>query len=372
MDHEWVLTLFGLTAYEAASCGCKVVTIAPSPYHKELAVAAGFASAGIGHPNKEVLSDLLETGSLVEKKSRETVPPESKSIASRLIELPTGMGRGCPVHGTRGPAIYRDREKSYFRCPRCRLVYMERFAEDRESYHTSYFMEEYKKQYGKTYLEDFSSIKSMGGERLSRIRRLRPRNSNLLDIGCAYGPFLAAASEAGFEPAGLDVSTSAVRYVVDELGFPCIEGSILSDDAVRQLPRSTFGVVTLWFVIEHFRDLDALLSRLSSLVEPGGILAFSTPHGQGVSARSAPEQFCERSPRDHFTVWDRQSAKAVLAEFGFQVETIRVTGHHPERYPGVAAGRLPKAIAAIHSKLFGWGDTFEVYARRVSREAVIV
>jgi hypothetical protein len=68
---------------------------------------------------------------------------------------------------------------------------------------------------------------------------------------------------------------------------------------------------------------------------------------------------------DHHTVWSPACAPAVLDRFGFRTVRTRVTGHHPERSPLLAAlGRAGERL----SRLLGLGDTFEVYAVKV-REA---
>ena len=168
-------------------------------------------------------------------------------------------------------------------------------------------------------------------------------------------------------PYGVDVAAGAVDYVRDELGYAAACGDIVSLDVEAELGRARFDLVTLWYVIEHFDRLDLLLDKLTRLVRPGGVLALSTPHGGGVSARRSPDRFYRESPRDHFTIWDRSSARRLLGERGFAVRRFVVTGHHPERYPAVSAGALPRRLARTHSRIAGWGDTFEIYAVKEER-----
>jgi hypothetical protein len=60
--------------------------------------------------------------------------------------------------------------------------------------------------------------------------------------------------------------------------------------------------------------------------------------------------------------------KKALALYGFKVKKTASIGHHPERFP--LLGKLAKSkksplyklLLAI-SKLFGLGDTFEVYSK---------
>ena len=123
-------------------------------------------------------------------------------------------------------------------------------------------------------------------------------------------------------------------------------------------------MVSLWYVIEHFSNLSEVLPRLSRWVKPGGVLAMSTPYARGITGRSDPEKLLRDNPRDHHSIWDRRSARVLLAEHGFDVKQFVSTGHHPERYPLVSRGLMPAWPARLHSKIFAWGDTFEIYAVR--------
>jgi 2-polyprenyl-3-methyl-5-hydroxy-6-metoxy-1,4-benzoquinol methylase len=287
-----------------------------------------------------------------------------QSLADLIASLHPAR-RGCPAHpGTRGPSVWRGPEKSYFECPTCHTVYLERFAEDSESYGSVYFTDEYRKQYGRTYVEDFDAIKAVGHRRVDTMMTLKPGIADVLDVGCAYGPFLQAAKERGLSPCGVDVSEEATTYVRDNLGLPAVTASAIEFDPADSLGIAAFDAVTLWFVVEHFQDLSELLTRISRWVKPGGILALSTPCGTGVSGRRNREAFFRDSPRDHFTIWSRHSARRLLGEFGLTIRRIVSTGHHSERYPAVGAGRMPEWIAGLHSRIFGWGDTFEIYAQR--------
>jgi hypothetical protein len=95
------------------------------------------------------------------------------------------------------------------------------------------------------------------------------------------------------------------------------------------------------------------------------VFAFSTPNAAGISGRRNLGEFLERSPGDHVTVWTPRIARRVLARYGFEVKRIRVTGHHPERFPA-AGGISPDGVLArvlrAASRILGLGDTFEVYA----------
>lgn len=196
---------------------------------------------------------------------------------------------------------------------------------------------------------------------------------SVLDVGCAYGPFLSAAKGRGQEPYGLDAAEEAVSYVRRELGLPAAAGDFL-DPIVASTFGGPFDVISMWYVVEHFERLDRALRNAAALLRTGGILALSTPSLEGASGRFDREGFFSRSPEDHFTVWEPSRAKGILKAYGFRVERIRITGHHAERLPGLrflggSGAAVPFAsflarIGLFVSRLIGLGDTFEVYAVR--------
>jgi SAM-dependent methyltransferase len=106
---------------------------------------------------------------------------------------------------------------------------------------------------------------------LREIRRLRPTGT-LLDVGCAFGRLLRAASES-YACEGLDISAYALaraRRAVPDI--PLHHSSI---EAFR--PARTYDVVTCFDVLEHVPDLDEALARLRAAIAPGGILALAVP-----------------------------------------------------------------------------------------------
>ena len=377
-----VICSYGLTAWEAIAAGCAVLTVDPTPYHARLSLNAGFPGLGhvaAGQPEMtpstrrdldRLLSDPAHLNRRADELRRVLEPPGSgnaglSGLADRLASLeavrPVCVACGEPLP----PVIVRFPWRSYYRCLSCGMTGLYRFRLKEDEYGPSYFDQEYQAQYGRSYLQDFDHIREMGRRRMKLIaRRARPGGS-LLDIGCAFGPFLAAADELGFRPHGADVSSDGVAHVRDILGYPAVTGRFPADDPGRALGMESFDVVTLWYVIEHFPDLTPVLNALKRLTAPGGVLAFSTPNGAGISARTSMAGFLEKSPADHYSIWTPRTARRLLSGYGFRVDRIRITGHHPERFPGKPrVGSILYRIWWVVSRILGLGDTFEVYARR--------
>jgi 2-polyprenyl-3-methyl-5-hydroxy-6-metoxy-1,4-benzoquinol methylase len=382
-----VVTSFGLTALEAAAAGAGVVLVNASAYHERLARLAGFRSAGRASSRRHSLARgirrrLADGGNAAAVRER-LAGAEEVSLGGLIEDLSVPTVTVCPAcGGADGPVLARFSRRTYRRCTGCGMIYLLSFEPPRD-YPEDYFFEEYRRQYGRTYLEDAPHIEAMGRQRLARIAAAAAGGGpgagggapagrgRLVDLGCAYGPFLSAAADAGYEPVGVDTSEAAVRYVADTLGFEAhhvsLEALAGTDELPGSLSEGSAAVVTMWYVIEHIAELEGVLKLVRRLLPAGGVFAFSTPSAAGISARRSLETFLERSPGDHLTVWTPEVARRVLSRYGLTVVETRITGHHPERFPGGRRLR-PDGFAfrmlGWVSRVRGLGDTFEVYAVR--------
>jgi 2-polyprenyl-3-methyl-5-hydroxy-6-metoxy-1,4-benzoquinol methylase len=478
VEYDLVITHFGLTAFEAVYAGTPALLVSPGAYHEKLARTAGFISAGIGEQGCRRVYRFLSDAAFPERNSsrshRHQYPlrrlhsscrrvaekygllmPSGQSLAGFLEKAFPLTSRTCPVCGAQAAVcsdqatvcnaqtmianshrtLARFPDRTYRRCPRCGMIYMNRLNPPPIEYEKEYFFDFYKKQYGKTYIEDFPDLINMGKKRLVIIKsilacskpicRIRQFTGSaqqvtglvqefagtvqqvadsgqqvtglaqelagtvqqvtgsmlqlagnagpgrLLDIGCAYGPFLQAAREEGFDPTGIDPAEDAVSYVKKELGIPAFRGFFpetgLGGRPNDVLKDGVFSAVTLWYVIEHFRSPLSALEECRRILMCGGVLAFSTPSVQGVSGRKSLRNFLEQSPADHWTVWSPGRCRTFLKKAGFTLKKIIITGHHPERFPligrftGQKRGPVYQCCLLL-SRIFGLGDTFEVYA----------
>jgi len=363
-EYDIVITHYGITAYEALFAGTTVLLDHPTLHHKKIAKAAGF-------------QDIEKLGTIIS-----WLKIKEESLAELLNSFAPQVNKTCPVCGKAANkhSLARFTDRTYRRCSRCGVLFMDRAYPPPIEYEKEYFFESYKKQYGKTYLEDFPNLVTLAKRRLKIISQISPRKDTetqrndknyyppiLLDIGCAYGPFLIAAKDEGFLPFGIDPAQDAVRYVQETLSIPAVQGFF--PNYPLSTPNSQlYDVVTLWYVIEHFTDCVTVLAEIKKLLKPGGILAFSTPSFSGISGRKSLRKFLENSPADHFTIWSPKMCKKALAIAGFKVKKITMSGCHPERFPLLGKfaenkeSRLYGLLMTV-SKIFGLGDTFEVYAK---------
>lgn len=370
-DYDLVVTHYGFTAFEARHAGCKVILLGTTPLHERLSRRWGFECIRSSAISAESFACLFADPSKLVFKT----DGKGKSLADALGILSSGNHFDCPVcrkpHAM-NPVVARTSERTFRRCGDCGMLYMSwTVKETQTEYNRAYFFEDYEKQYGKTYLDDFSSIKNQCLRRMKNIIQVsgNSRNGTVIDVGCAMGPFLSAAADCGWQPFGTDISKDAVDYVTGTLNFPACCGAFPNVDLFAELGQDKFDAVTMWYVIEHFLDLDSVLNKISELVAANGIFAFSTPCGSGVSARFSRQSFFEQSPSDHYTIWEKNGASRVLGKYGFKIMKVVPTGIHPERLPiakkfGWKKDSLQMKILAWGMKMLKMGDTFEIYCKK--------
>ncbi len=370
--YDLVFTIFGLTAFESLASGVPFLLLNPSIYHHKLSEKCNFAEIGIKTPDKKKLDKFLQSGKDFTILQEEFIPEKYTNIGDFILAL-KNTGSICPVchyKGKAGNIIYRLQNRNFYKCPECGITYQVLFKELTNSYRRDYFFDDYKNQYGCTYLEDFENIQKISVPRLQIINKLRyvinkkknKLNLELLDIGCAYGPFLLESKKNGYIPTGIEIIAEAVKYIRSNLDFFVYSGTFETIKLDKK-----FDIITMWYVIEHFGDLKYVLTKVNKQLKPGGIFAFSTPSSTGISAVKDKRSFFKNSPTDHISVWNPGITPKILKRFGFKVKKIRVTGHHFERFSSIYVfnSKLGYNIINFTSKIFGLGDTFEVYAEKM-------
>lgn len=119
-------------------------------------------------------------------------------------------------------------------------------------------------------------------ESLSRDGRPRA-GARALDVCCGTGDLSADLASAGWRVTGVDFCH---EMLVAGAGKPALSGAgvrLAEGDALRlPFPDETFAAATVAFGVRNWQDLDAGLSELRRVLEPGGTLAvleFGRPAG---------------------------------------------------------------------------------------------
>ena len=200
------------------------------------------------------------------------------------------------------------------RCPECGHAIAELWVTDEELqgiYRKDYF-------FGEEY-SDYIADRAVLQENFKlRLRSLRPfllpgRHRRLLEIGSAYGFFLALA-RAEFESVqGIDITEDGVRYARESLGLNVIQEDLLQHDFAGE----KFDLVCLWDTIEHLRAPHLYIEKAASLLQSGGLITITTGDIDSFNARFKGAKWRLIHPPTHMHYFTKSSLERLLAKHGF-------------------------------------------------------
>lgn len=144
----------------------------------------------------------------------------------------------------------------------------------------------------------------------------RPRGLRVLDVGCGFGEWLEIFRELGAEVTGTEIIPELVTRLRSR-GYDVHQGELESLD----LNGARFDVVVIRAVFYRTRDPVATLTKVQSLLAPGGELALLDP----CPGRDGVEYFFRKQfPQGQFYILDPDRYLAMLeARFG-----LRCTRRH--------------------------------------------
>ena len=145
------------------------------------------------------------------------------------------------------------------------------------------------------------------------IKRFFPsRAGRILEIGCASGTLLGILRRAGYENVvGLDPSPACAEAANRRHGVRVIVGSLFS----AAVPQDSVDLVITTGVLEHVRDLNSAMTRISSLLrDEGGIFSCVPDVARLAAFPNAPFQAFSV---EHINYFSLSSIANLLRKFGF-------------------------------------------------------
>jgi len=180
--------------------------------------------------------------------------------------------------------------------------------------------------------------------------------SDVLDLGCGRGEFLALLREQGTTARGLDTNRAMVDTCRDR-GLDAAEGDGLT--YLRSLPNGSLGGLIATQVVEHLepRYLSDLLDAAFDKLRPGSAIVLETINPACWVA------FFESYIRDitHVQPIHPETLKYLLVASGFGQVDLRFLAPYPE------ADKLQALTRPADTTLADWAETINANVDKINR-----
>ncbi|MBF0518535.1 MAG: methyltransferase domain-containing protein [Nitrospirae bacterium] len=214
--------------------------------------------------------------------------------------------------------------KGLLKCSRCGFVTADLNLEDydfKKIYGTDYF-------HGNEYINYVFEKKITQKNLRSRLNLLltyveNSREKNMFEIGAAYGYFLELAASCFSTVAGVDISEDAVKYCREHFGY-----NIVSGDFLDYKMDADYDVFCLWDTIEHISKPDKVIEKISSHINPHGLLAITTADIDSVNAKLRGNNWRQIHPPTHLHYFSAKTLTLLLQKHGFKILHIEYPGYY--------------------------------------------
>ncbi len=238
---------------------------------------------------------------------------------------------GCPLCGEwRAPRQIRvafDMIASVAECPGCRVAFQTPRPEAEASLA---YMNWRWRGLGERdhYVEDTANQLGRARVQIGHLQEHVPQRGRLLDFGAGAGAFVRAALDAGWDAYGVEQSESARRRGRETYKV----------ELKAEAGDDRYDVITLWDVVEHLREPEALLRMLAGHLKPGGLIFIETGNWENWR-RVAERDRWGLYFYDHQFYFTPPSLGAMLERCGFDHFTLldlnrrrpRLSLLHPKR-----------------------------------------
>lgn len=186
-------------------------------------------------------------------------------------------------------------------------------------YREDYYSQE-KPLYLEEHQEDLDWWNLVYDERYDYLEsHLSGESRRILDVGSGPGYFLLRGKSRGWEAVGIEPSKHASAHS-RELGLD-IRSGFLCEDMVESL--GMFDVVYLHEVLEHIPHPASLLSIITQVLKPGGILCVIVPNDYNPLQRALRTTMNFEpwwlAPPHHINYFDHASLLSLLEKQGFDI-----------------------------------------------------
>jgi 2-polyprenyl-3-methyl-5-hydroxy-6-metoxy-1,4-benzoquinol methylase len=140
---------------------------------------------------------------------------------------------------------------------------------------------------------------------------------SMLDIGSGTGEFLEHCKNRGWEVIGVEPNDTAREKAINSYGL-----KIMDNKALKELPKGSYDVITMWHVLEHIEDPLAQVKLNHELLKPGGLFVLALPNYESWDANHYGKFWAAYDVPRHLYHFTRESVQYLSDKTDFNIEEI--------------------------------------------------
>jgi 2-polyprenyl-3-methyl-5-hydroxy-6-metoxy-1,4-benzoquinol methylase len=173
------------------------------------------------------------------------------------------------------------------------------------------------------------------------------RNFNkgsVLDVGCGNGEYLEYLQQKGFEVAGCDISSVAIKNTGNKIG----KKNVKKGNFLKLNFNKKYDVISFWHVLEHVDQPEKYLEKAKETLKKDGFVVGEVPNAESYVFKLFNEYYSWIMVPEHLLYFSQQSLSVVLARTGFSNIYI----YSPKRALTNLSSSLGNLISAkVHPKI---------------------
>jgi 2-polyprenyl-3-methyl-5-hydroxy-6-metoxy-1,4-benzoquinol methylase len=298
---------------------------------------------------------------------------EAQTLACRLCG---GRSTFAFAVGDRNRGIGTQRF-DYRRCTVCKSIFLTTVPSDLARYYAA-------EGYGSPDDVEVPEFVQREEAKLELVRRFT-HGDKMVEIGPGPGRFTRVAVRAGFDITAIEMDPEYCRHLRDALSVNAIQ----SNDPAEVLPTlAPSAVVAMWHVIEHLADPWRVLASCVENLQPGGVLAVSTPNPNSFQLRLFGRYWAHVDAPRHLQLIPFGTLRSRAAQLGMRHVLITTTDpvglecnrlsweyalrRHPARYGATPAIvhrsiQIARALSGIERRRLA-GTTYTALFQRPAAE----
>jgi 2-polyprenyl-3-methyl-5-hydroxy-6-metoxy-1,4-benzoquinol methylase len=152
-------------------------------------------------------------------------------------------------------------------------------------------------------------------QKMSLVRNCMPDQKSLLDFGCGTGDFANHCRINGIDTTGIEPDPDARKRAADK-------GVNVGDLDMLKTIKKTFGVISLWHVLEHTYDPVKTILDLKKLLVPRGTIIIAVPNYLSHDAQRYREFWAAYDVPRHLFHFSQKSIAKLAEQTGLTLEKV--------------------------------------------------